>query len=109
MLRTTIKSLLARKLRLLTTGLAVLIGVAFMGGTFVLTDTISATMDSLFADANAGLDGYVRGEAAFESSAAMGGADGRGGDQRPRLDTSLVDDVADVDGVAAAEGSLEAS
>jgi putative ABC transport system permease protein len=108
MLLTTIKSLLARKLRLLTTGLAVLIGVAFMAGTFVLTDTISATMDSLFADANAGIDGYVRGEAAFESSAAMGGADGRGGDQRPRLDTSLVEEVAGVDGVAAAEGSIEA-
>ena len=42
MFETTIKSLLARKLRLLTTGLAVLIGVAFMAGTFVLTDTISS-------------------------------------------------------------------
>ena len=108
MFRTTIKSLLARKLRLLTTGLAVLIGVAFMAGTFVLTDTIGSTMDSLFADANAGIDGYVRGEAAFETTAMDGGGDGRGGDQRPRLDASLVDQVADVGGVAAAEGSIEA-
>ena len=40
MFRTTLKNLAARKLRLLTTSLAVLLGVAFMAGTLVLTDTI---------------------------------------------------------------------
>ena len=37
----------ARKLRLLTTSLAVVLGVAFMAGTLVLTDTIGTTFDDL--------------------------------------------------------------
>ena len=48
MIRTTIKGLLARKRRLLTTALAVTLGVAFMSGTLVLTDTIGKTFDDLF-------------------------------------------------------------
>src|SRR4051794_31728594 len=99
MFRTTIKNLAARKLRLLTTSLAVLLGVAFMAGTLVLTDTVGKTFDNLFADVNAGTNAYVRGEAAFSSDM---------GDQRARLDLSLVDTVKQVDGVAAAEPSIEA-
>src|SRR3954452_24238413 len=99
MFRTTLKNLAARKLRLLTTSLAVLLGVAFMAGTLVLTDTVGKTFDNLFANVNAGTNAYVRGEAAFSSDM---------GDQRARLDLSLVDTVKGVDGVAAAEPSIEA-
>ena len=56
----TLKELAARKLRLLTTALAVLLGVAFMAGTMVFTDTIGATFDSVLADADEGVDAYVR-------------------------------------------------
>ena len=100
MFRTTLKNLAAHKLRLLTTSLAVLLGVAFMAGTLVLTDTIGQTFDGLFADANAGTDAYVRGEAALRqrpSSATSG----------PGSTPSLVDTIAGVDGVAAAEGDIE--
>jgi putative ABC transport system permease protein len=97
--RTTLKDLKARKLRLLTTSLAVLLGVAFMAGTLVLTDTIGRSFDGLFANANAGTDVYVRGETAFA---------GEMGDERARLDADLVDTVASLDGVAAAEGTIEA-
>ena len=99
MFRTTVKNLAARKLRLLTTSLAVLIGVAFMAGTLVLTDTIGKTFDGLFAEVNAGTDAFVRGETAFASEF---------GDQRARLDTSVVDTVRGVEGVAVAEGSIQA-
>lgn len=99
MFRTTLKDLRARKLRLLTTSLAVLLGVAFMAGTLVLTDTIGKTFDGLFANANVGTDVYVRGESAFSTDM---------GDQRARLDVDLVDTVASVDGVAVAEGTIEA-
>ena len=98
MLRTTVKGLLARKLRLLTTSLAVLLGVAFMSGTLVLTDTIGKTFDDLFADVNAGTDAYVRGSAVVESDF---------GDQRPRVEASLVDSIADVEGVEAATGTIQ--
>ena len=46
MFKLTIKELVAHKLRMLTTAFAVLLGVAFMAGTLVFTDTISATFDS---------------------------------------------------------------
>jgi putative ABC transport system permease protein len=99
MFRTTLKNLAAHKLRLVTTSVAVLLGVAFMVGTLVLTDTIGATFDGLFADVNAGTDAYVRGETAFSTGF---------GDQRARLDADLVGTVAGVDGVEVAEGSVEA-
>ena len=79
MFHLTLKNLAARKLRLLTTSFAVLLGVAFMAGTLVLTDTIGKTFDGLFADANNGTDAYVRGELAFDNQML--------GEQRPRVDT----------------------
>ena len=82
MLRTTLKNLAARKLRLLTTSFAVLLGVAFMAGTLVLTDTIGTTFDGLFADANEGTDAVVRGEVALESDPARRAA--RPARRRPR-------------------------
>jgi putative ABC transport system permease protein len=97
-LRTTLKNLSARKLRLFTTSLAVVLGVAFMAGTLVLTDTIGQSFDQLFADANAGTDAFVRDEADVSSS--------DGGDQRSRLPEATVAEVAEVDGVAAAEASI---
>ena len=51
MLRATLKSLLARKLRLILSGLAVVLGVMFVAGAFVVTDTLSRSFDSLFANA----------------------------------------------------------
>ena len=53
MLHVTWKGLLAHKIRLATTAIAVLIGVAFMAGTLVLTATIGSTFDGLYADINA--------------------------------------------------------
>lgn len=84
MLRLTIKQLAAKKLRLLTTATAVLLGVAFMAGTLVLTDTIGRTLDNVVADANAGTDAYVRGTSELELGF---------GEARPRIDASLVDRV----------------
>ncbi|MEQ1788066.1 MAG: ABC transporter permease, partial [Acidimicrobiales bacterium] len=100
MFRTTIKDLSARKLRLLTTSIAVLLGVAFMAGTLVLTDTIGKTFDDLFADVNSGTDAYVRGEEAFSEANA--------GAQRPRLDASLAEAIGEVEGVASAEPFIQA-
>jgi len=90
MLTLTIKQLAARKLRLLTTTFAVLLSVAFMAGTVVFTDTIGATFDSALAEADEGVDAYVRTPSEID----------RGyGEPGPRLDASLVETVASVDGV----------
>jgi putative ABC transport system permease protein len=56
MLRATLKSLLSRKLRLLLSGLAVLLGVMFVAGAFVLTDTLGRSYDSLVADEYGGVE-----------------------------------------------------
>ena len=68
MLRTTFKSLAAHKFRLFATSLAVMLGVAFMAGTLVLTDTIQKTFDDLFSDIYDDTDAVVRAEGAFDSA-----------------------------------------
>jgi putative ABC transport system permease protein len=45
-----LKSLWARKVRALATTLAVVIGVAFVAGTYILTDTTFAAFDEIFED-----------------------------------------------------------
>ena len=101
MLWLTIKGLLARKRRLFTTALAVTLGVAFMSGTLVLTDTIGKTFDDLFGNALANTDVQVRQVAAFE------GVPGRDtSDQRGRVDASLIPVLKNVKGVAVAEGDI---
>jgi putative ABC transport system permease protein len=98
MLRATVKSLLARKLRLVLTALAVVFGVAFTAGTFVLTDTALKSFDDLFGNAYAGTDVVVQGTSAFSSSAGGGGLT-----QEP-VPESLLPDVQAVDGVGEAQG-----
>ena len=44
-----LKGLAGRKLRLLLTSLAIVLGVAMVSGTYVLTDTIRAAFDQIFA------------------------------------------------------------
>ena len=44
-----LKSVLAKKLRLFSTALSVMLGIAFLSGTLVFTDTIQRTFDDLFA------------------------------------------------------------
>jgi len=48
--RLAVKSLWARKVRAFTTTLAVVIGVAFVAGTYILTDTTFAAFDEIFSD-----------------------------------------------------------
>jgi len=49
------KSLWARKVRALTTTFAVVLGVAFMAGSYILTDTIFAAFDEIFEESNEGI------------------------------------------------------
>jgi putative ABC transport system permease protein len=99
MFRTALRNLAARKLRLVTTGLAIMLGVAFMAGTLVLTDTIKSTFDSIYDEAYAEIDAVVRGEARFTDPNGFL-------EQRDRIDAALLDEVASVDGVAEVQGDL---
>ena len=97
MLWTTLQGLIAHRFRLFATALAVTLGVAFTAGTLVLTDTVRSTFDGLFGDVYKNTDAVVRGVEQFEGPDQTGA-------QRPRIEESVVDVVAGVPGVAAAEG-----
>ena len=97
--RLTVKGLWAHKLRFALTGLAVVLGVAFMAGTMILTDTMGKTFDGLFATANEGIDVVVRRSVGRRRRARRRPRAGR---RRRRSTPSRA-----VDGVAAAAGSIE--
>jgi putative ABC transport system permease protein len=88
----TLREMRAHARRLTGTSLAVLLGVAFLAGTLVLGDTLRRNFDTLFTDVNAGTDVVVRNATDLSIDAPRG-----------LIPLSLVDDVAAVDGVRAAE------
>lgn len=96
----TLRGILAHKLRLALSGLAIVLGVAFVSGTMIFTDTLSKTFSSLFSSTAA--DVSVERASAFQS-----GLDGPGG-SASYVPSSLVGTVEQVDGVAAAEGYVRA-
>lgn len=101
MLRTAIRNLVAHKARLLMSGLAVALGVAFTAGTLTFTDTLGKTFTDLFEDAAA--DVNVEPKATFET-----GMTGMGMDSATSsVPASLVDEVARVDGAGAAAGYVQ--
>jgi putative ABC transport system permease protein len=63
----TLKGLLAHKLRLALTALAIVLGVTFISGTFILTDTLHNTFSVLFGNVYGNIDFQVRGVAQFGS------------------------------------------
>ncbi len=65
MLRVSLKGVWAHKLRLVMTGLAIILGVGLISGVYVYTDTIGKAFDSIFADAFAGIDIVVGAESDF--------------------------------------------
>jgi putative ABC transport system permease protein len=102
MFKISIRGLFAHKARFVSTFLAVILGIGFLSGTLVLTDTIKGTFNDLFADVNKDTDAVVRSQEVLKGQ-------GFGDRQRPRLDESLLDVVRAVDGVAAADPSVEAN
>lgn len=96
MFRLAIKSMLAKKRRMFATALSVMLGVAFLAGTFVFTDTIQRTFDDLFAGLYAETDTVVRAGTSVDL--------GEGATQRARIPASLVETVSAVDGVSEAHG-----
>jgi putative ABC transport system permease protein len=95
----TIKGLLAHKLRLALTALAIVLGVTFIAGTFVLTDTLHNTFSSLFGNIYQKVDFEVRGVAQFSGNSANA--------VRNPIPESLITTVRQVPGVGAAYGEVE--
>jgi putative ABC transport system permease protein len=94
MFRATVRSLLARKLRLVLSGIAIILGVGFVAGSFILTDTIGQVFDNIFSNANQKVSVVVRGKETAVSN-----------DRQP-VPASLLATVRALPGVAAAEPEI---
>ncbi|MEV6521931.1 FtsX-like permease family protein [Longispora sp. NPDC051575] len=96
MFRATWKSLLSRKLRLLLSGMAVVLGVMAVSSALILTDSLSASFDDMFRTVNKNVDVQVSG-----ASTSPGSEEDR---RAEPLAASAVDKVRGVAGVREAVG-----
>jgi putative ABC transport system permease protein len=100
MIRFTFGGLLSRKLRTVLTALAIVLGVAMISGTYVLTDSIDDAFDEIFTEARQGSDVVISGRSAFDLTEGSGVAE-------PSFDESLLPEVQALPGVALAEGTVD--
>jgi putative ABC transport system permease protein len=100
MMRIAWRSLTAHKLRTFLTTLAILLGVAMICGTYVLSDQIDSGFKNIFSDAYKGIDVTVARKVNFtgEMTGATAG-----------LPESMVTQVRGVNGVAGAYGYVAGS
>jgi len=93
MFRATVRGIVAHRVRFVLSVVAVLLGVAFVAGTYVLTDTLDRSYDGLFDDTVRDVDLVVqlRGQSGPEGS-------------RERFPDAVVDQVGAIDGVGSAHG-----
>lgn len=92
MLRNTLRAAWAHKRRLISTVISVVLGVAFMAGTLVLSDTIDRSFNDLFGEILSETDAEVRGEPLIDTGFGF---------IRAPIPESVADVVAGVDGVVA--------
>jgi putative ABC transport system permease protein len=99
MTKVALRGLAGRKLRAVLTGIAIVLGVAMISGTYILTDTVQKAFNELLVDSYAGTDAVVTGKGLDIS------IDGEK-PPPPPVDAALLDTVRGVDGVALAAGSI---
>jgi putative ABC transport system permease protein len=91
-----LRSLWARKVRALTTTLAVVIGVAFVAGTYILTDTTFAAFDEIFEDSVKGTSVVISARDVVEQETG----------EVPTISAALLPQVRQVEGVRLAAGGI---
>jgi putative ABC transport system permease protein len=99
MFRAALRGVLARKVRLLLTGLAIVLGVGFMAGTYVLTDTMTSAFDQLVETGTSSIDVLVRAENEFTAQSSSL-------EERESMPDSVLATVEDVPGVERAVGDV---
>ncbi|MGW4871203.1 ABC transporter permease [Streptomyces chartreusis] len=97
-LKTSMRNFFAHKGRMALSAVAVLLSVAFVSGTLVFTDTMNTTFDKLFA--------VTSSDVTVSPKEAKDEDDGAGTGKPASLPASAVEQVAAVDGVKKAEGSV---
>jgi len=97
--RVALRGLAGRKFRAALTALAVVLGVAMVSGTFILTDAIDRAFDTIFTESYANTDAAIRGKApdiSFEGETA----------DAPSIPVTLLERVRALPNVDAATGSV---
>jgi putative ABC transport system permease protein len=97
MWRAALKSLLGRKVRLLMSTFAIVLGVAFVAGSLIFSDTLSRSFTALFASTVG--DVVVR---------PVGGQTASGTLSSLTVPASVIEELEDVPGVARVDGNVSA-
>ena len=103
MTQVALRGLLGRKLRAALTAFAIVLGVAMVSGTFVLTDTIKSAFNTVFTTVYQNTDAVITGKSAI-SSGNNGNAP-----TTPSLPASLLTQVSALPSVAQASGGISDS
>jgi putative ABC transport system permease protein len=98
MTRVTLKGLFGRKLRSVLTAFAIVLGVAMVSGTYVLTDTINSAFSTIFTQSYRNADAIVSPKVAFTNN--------QGNIETPSFPESVLARVRALPDVAAAAGSV---
>src|SRR5690349_22981080 len=98
MITADLRGLFGRKLRTILTAVAIILGVAMVSGTFVLTDSIDKAFNSIFTDVRKGSDMVVTGKAATSTN---------NGSTAPTIPGSLLAEVRALPSVKLAEGGVD--
>lgn len=97
MIRVALKGVLGRKLRAALTAFAIVLGVAMISGSLVLTDTVGKSFDGVYSQS------YKDSDAVVSSKAAIADSSG----QPPAFTADVLRKVRGVAGVVKAQGSVE--
>src|SRR3569833_3902071 len=95
--KVTLRNLVAHKVRLALTALAVILGVSFVAGTLVFTDTMGRQFDDLFTDTGKSVAVQVRAKEVIDSSDTA---------DAPPVPAPLAGTVSRVPGVARVRGAV---
>ena len=96
-IRLTLRGVLARKFRILLTVFAIVSGVAFVSGAFMLTDSVKTAINSLFEELRGDIALEVRTPIAFGDEATA---------KRDPVPAALVSGIAAVPGVSSVEVNI---
>jgi putative ABC transport system permease protein len=97
MIRAALKSLLGRKVRLVMSTFAIVLGVAFVAGSLIFSDTLSRSFTALFASTVG--DVVVR---------PVGGTTADGAPSTVTIPADVLDDLREVPGAARVDGNVNA-
>jgi putative ABC transport system permease protein len=99
MIKVGLAGLFGRKLRTALTALAIVLGVAMVSGTLVLTGSIDNAFNYIFTSVRQGSDAVITGKAAVDVSEGQGSF-------APTVDDALLAKVRDLSSVSLADGNV---